>query len=627
MGVIKNLRSILPIPRSWQGEEQKFGIRISDAITELFNRTGRSIPGDYIPMEEKGAAGGVAELNSNGKVPATQLPSYVDDVVEYSSVSDFPATGESGKIYVARDTNKDYRWSGTTYVELSKYDEATQSASGLMSATDKTKLDGIATGATANVVSNSLTDTSTTNALSAAKGKELNDGKLDKDQGTTSSGKVMRVGSDGALAPDMETYLSAYHYDSSYASSGNYRTCTLAARFTDYNLLNYSNFILVIPSDVIVTNSGKSVYFRLNVNSTGSKSLYIDDVLYFSNIKTLYKGVYFVYYDGSYYKLRTDGIKVNKINGYSVGAAVEKGVDTSITASTTSTNLPTSTAVKNFAEGRYDRITNIAPEENGSTATAAHDEGSYIMRSGVIYKVIADIAVGDSFVVNTNVATIPDGLASELTELANAGITVSFTIPANGWSVNSPYVYTWTSSHVTTSCVVEVEFDDDVTGEIPYLSYEKTTGGILFTAPSLPTVGIPVNVHITNVQESAVTSVSGDMVSTDVITGASNVDEALIAVNSKKANAKYFSLSSSDTTKTINIPSGASGMLFSTGAGIDRSGIYGFTAKSDGSIILDTLYSTSVHTINTSTNNKITITTSVVVRYMIMQIYGDEITI
>ncbi|MBO7735092.1 MAG: hypothetical protein J6S67_21190 [Methanobrevibacter sp.] len=87
-----------------------------------------------------GAANGVAGLDSAGKVPSNQLPSYVDDVLEYADTSSFPATGETGKIYVAKDTNKSYRWSGSTYVELSSYAEATTSASGLMSASDKTKL-------------------------------------------------------------------------------------------------------------------------------------------------------------------------------------------------------------------------------------------------------------------------------------------------------------------------------------------------------------------------------------------------------------------------------------------------------------------------------------------------------
>lgn len=79
-------------------------------------------PGDVgaIPVTDKGAAGGVAELDSNGMVPSAQLPSYVDDVLEYASLSDFPVTGESGKIYVALDTNKTYRWSGSAYVEISE---------------------------------------------------------------------------------------------------------------------------------------------------------------------------------------------------------------------------------------------------------------------------------------------------------------------------------------------------------------------------------------------------------------------------------------------------------------------------------------------------------------------------
>ena len=107
---------------------------VSDALTAFKNT--------------KGAANGIAPLDSSGKVAATYLPSYVDDVLEYANKASFPTSGEEGKIYVAKDTNKSYRWSGSSYIELSTYDTATQSASGLMSAADKTKLDGIAAGAT-----------------------------------------------------------------------------------------------------------------------------------------------------------------------------------------------------------------------------------------------------------------------------------------------------------------------------------------------------------------------------------------------------------------------------------------------------------------------------------------------
>lgn len=76
----------------------------------------------------KGAANGLAELDSAGKVPAAQLPSFVDDVLEgyyYNSKFYIEAahtteiTGETGKIYVDLPTNKTYRWSGTAYVVIS----------------------------------------------------------------------------------------------------------------------------------------------------------------------------------------------------------------------------------------------------------------------------------------------------------------------------------------------------------------------------------------------------------------------------------------------------------------------------------------------------------------------------
>ena len=73
----------------------------------------------YISTSQKGAAGGVAELDDSGKVPSDQLPSYVDDVLEYEDVEAFPETGESGKIYVDTTTNKTYRWGGSSYVEIS----------------------------------------------------------------------------------------------------------------------------------------------------------------------------------------------------------------------------------------------------------------------------------------------------------------------------------------------------------------------------------------------------------------------------------------------------------------------------------------------------------------------------
>ena len=84
-----------------------------------------------IPTSAKGAAGGVASLDSDGKVPSTQLPSYVDDIVEgYYSGGKFykeaahttEITGETGKIYVDLDTNLSYRYGGSAYVQITSSD-------------------------------------------------------------------------------------------------------------------------------------------------------------------------------------------------------------------------------------------------------------------------------------------------------------------------------------------------------------------------------------------------------------------------------------------------------------------------------------------------------------------------
>ena len=73
-----------------------------------------------IDKSSMGVNNGVATLDENGRIPSTQLPSYVDDVLEFASRSNFPATGETDKIYVAKDTNITYRWGGSTYVEISQ---------------------------------------------------------------------------------------------------------------------------------------------------------------------------------------------------------------------------------------------------------------------------------------------------------------------------------------------------------------------------------------------------------------------------------------------------------------------------------------------------------------------------
>ena len=102
-------------------------VRVNAGASALEFVDGSSV---YLAASLKGAANGVAELDAGGKVPAAQLPSYVDDVLEYANAGSFPGTGESGKIYVAADTSNIYRWSGSAYINISASagtaDEATK---------------------------------------------------------------------------------------------------------------------------------------------------------------------------------------------------------------------------------------------------------------------------------------------------------------------------------------------------------------------------------------------------------------------------------------------------------------------------------------------------------------------
>jgi len=99
-------------------------IDLSTAVQESL-----ALADSSVQASEVGAANGVAQLDAGGKVPAAQLPSYVDDVIEgylYNGVfySDSAHTvvipAETGKIYVDLTTEKTYRWSGSVYVEISQ---------------------------------------------------------------------------------------------------------------------------------------------------------------------------------------------------------------------------------------------------------------------------------------------------------------------------------------------------------------------------------------------------------------------------------------------------------------------------------------------------------------------------
>ena len=111
----------LPLPTEWSDIANKpasfpssvHSHEIAD-VSGLANALdGKQAAGSYQP------AGIYATLDLSGKVPSNQLPSFVDDVLEFADITTFPSTGETGKIYVSLDSGKTYRWSGSVYVEIS----------------------------------------------------------------------------------------------------------------------------------------------------------------------------------------------------------------------------------------------------------------------------------------------------------------------------------------------------------------------------------------------------------------------------------------------------------------------------------------------------------------------------
>ncbi len=120
----------LPVTTSGTGNVVTGIIQTANGITVNLGSMPTSADlATYVPLSQKGAANGVAALDASGQVPASQLPSYVDDVLEgYYKAADGKfykeaayttlIAGETGKIYVSLDTNKTYRWTGTTFVYI-----------------------------------------------------------------------------------------------------------------------------------------------------------------------------------------------------------------------------------------------------------------------------------------------------------------------------------------------------------------------------------------------------------------------------------------------------------------------------------------------------------------------------
>lgn len=287
-----------------------------------------------IATTAKGAASGVAELDSSGKVPSSQLPSYVDDVLEgyYGDATSFYKdsgkttlyTGETGKIYVDLSTNKTYRWSGSAYVVVSETLALGETSSTAYRgdrgkiAYDHSQTAHAPSNAERNIIvgvqknGTDLTIDSSTrkvNITVPTKTSELtNDSGYQTSSGTVSKANQLTT----ARAIDGVNFNGT-------AAITHYGACSTAAA-TAAKTVSLSNFTLTTGSRIIVkftaTNTASSP--TLNVNGTGAKAIYYKGSAITASYLAANK-VYEFVYDGTNYNLIGD-VDTNTI--YSAGTGL-----------------------------------------------------------------------------------------------------------------------------------------------------------------------------------------------------------------------------------------------------------------------------------------------------------------
>ena len=210
----------------------------------------------------KNQINGYAGLDGTGKVAASQLPSYVDDVEEYANFASFPVTGETGKIYIAQDTGDVYRWSGSAYVQINDAVTSADQATRLATARNIT-LTGPITGSasfdgTANASISTTLDLSgkTTSDLAEGTNKYYTDSKVQTVIDTNTAGFITASSSDNLT--NKTGAISQWTNDAGYLTSE-----------TDSQTLSFSNPNLSISNgNTVDLSSLSSNPFDQTLNTT-----------------------------------------------------------------------------------------------------------------------------------------------------------------------------------------------------------------------------------------------------------------------------------------------------------------------------------------------------------------------
>lgn len=264
-----------------------------------------------IATTAKGAANGVAELDSTGKVPSSQLPSFVDDVLEYDKQSSFPTTGEAGKIYIAQDTNKTYRWSGSAYVEISA---------------------SLALGETSSTAYRGDRGKTAYDHSQLTSGNPHNVTKSDVGLGNVGNFKaVSTVASQGLTNTEKSNARANIGAGTSNLTIGTTSTTAAAGNHKHSASLTTdtgtSAITLAHGGKYKLTAGGSSVIFTMPASDGNTTYTFAEGST-----------------NGAF-SVTPSGGSAQSVKVHGLAAAAYKAVDSSVTISSTSTNIPTSAAV------------------------------------------------------------------------------------------------------------------------------------------------------------------------------------------------------------------------------------------------------------------------------------------
>ena len=201
--------------------------RVNKSFVDALNVDADTLDGvnstAFEQISNKNQNNGYAGLDSAGKVPTAQLPSYVDDVEEYANFAAFPGTGETGKIYIAIDTGDVYRWSGSAYVQINDAVTSADQATKLATARN-IALTGPITGtasfdgtANANILTSLDISSKSTSDLSEGSNKYYTDARVQTKIDANSAGFITASSSD--TLTNKAGNISQFTNDSAYLTS------------------------------------------------------------------------------------------------------------------------------------------------------------------------------------------------------------------------------------------------------------------------------------------------------------------------------------------------------------------------------------------------------------------------